>query len=236
MLIRRIRSNIAQLGWLDGTLFMLGRVLQLASGGRARLYRYYLVAQPVAPLPAPCRPAPGHTLRLARGLEAPLQTLPRPEGVLARRIANGDRCIIALKDGELAGCLWMARNGYEEDEVRCRYQFAVPACSSWDYDVHVEPRYRLGRTFSRLWDYANRQLAAEGVRWSFSRISAFNPGSLRAHARLGARCLFSATFLCIGPLQLTLAGARPYVHLALRRSTRPILNLAPPPEREPSLP
>ena len=44
-----------------------------------------------------------------------------------------------------------------------------------------------------LWGKANQHLRNEGVEWSFSRISAFNPGSLHAHSKLGIRILFSAS-------------------------------------------
>jgi hypothetical protein len=97
--------------------------------------------------------------------------------------------------------------------------------------VYVEPEFRAGRSFACLWEAANAHLAAHGIRWSLSRISAFNPGSLAAHRRLGIRKLRSASFLCLGGKQLALFGRPPFIHLSLNEGSRPLLRLQPPRDR-----
>jgi hypothetical protein len=82
----------------------------------------------------------------------------------------------------MAGWLWLLRHGCEEDEARARYALASSQ-SSWDLDVWVAPGQRGSLVFARLWEEANAVLHAQGVRWSCSRISRFNPASLAAHAR-----------------------------------------------------
>lgn len=223
-----IRDSFRQLGGWNASLYLADRLLRAASGNRVRLIRYLLVAQPVPALPMdsvrPSSTSPVHEVGSGHPM---VERFPRPSEVIAWRFASGAVCYVAEVRGRFAGFLWLAFGGYDEDEVRCRYEFVDPASSVWDYDVYVEPEFRLGRTFVRLWDTANRRLAAEGVRWSFSRISAFNASSLAAHRRMGIRTLFSATFVCLGPLQLMLAGAAPFVHLGWSRRSRPVLRLHP---------
>lgn len=231
----RIAETLRQLGWGNGLLYLGSRVLERLSAGRARIVRYYLVAQPVPRRPEPsCRPSARDPIAFVEAADPLAGSFPRPPQVIARRFRDGDRCLMARSGDRFTGFLWLARGAYEEDEVRCRYELVDPATCVWDYDVYVEPEFRVGRTFARLWDAANRHLADGGVRWSFSRISAFNPGSLQAHGRMGLERLFSATFLCLGSVQIALIGAAPYLHLSLSPRSRPTLQLAPPahPERQ----
>lgn len=227
MPFERIRNTYKQLGAFDGSLYYLSLLLDKGSRGHARLVRYYLVAQPVHG-EAACRPsAKNPVLELAPD-DPLIPHFPRPPAVIARRMEDKAQCFVARAGDEFAGFLWLAYGAYDEDEVRCRYELTDPATCVWDYDVHVEPRHRIGRTFARLWDAANTHLHARGIRWSMSRISAFNPTSLAAHGRLGIEKLYSATFLRLGPLQLGFIGAAPWFHVSLADSARPTVRLAPP--------
>jgi len=228
-MINRIKNTIAQLGLLDGLLYIAAQALSKLSAGRIRLVRYYLVAQPVpTDVEATIRPSDKNTVALALPGDPLVAVFPRPPEVISKRFQDGHQCFVARSGTDFSGFLWLARNAYDEDEVRCRYELGLPAESSWDFDVYVEPRFRIGRTFARLWQTANQHLAGEGVKWSFSRISGFNPGSLLAHGRLGIHRLFSATFVCIGPVQITVVGASPYFHCAFSTGSRPTLRLIPP--------
>jgi hypothetical protein len=227
MPLKRITDNVRQLGWTNGLLYLAHRALSALSGGRARIVRYYLVAQPVLERsPNNLRPSAGNPVTFVSPDDPLTASFPRPPGVIARRFANNDLCIAARSGERFAGFLWIARGRYAEDEVRCLYHLADARSSAWDYDVYVEPDFRIGRTFARLWDKANQYLRSEGVEWSFSRISAFNPGSLQAHGKLGIRVLFSASFLCLGPMQVMIAGYRPYVHVSLSARSGPTLQLS----------
>lgn len=228
---RTINENIQQLGWIDGVLFMLARLLNIISRGRIRLVRYYLVAQPIrpeSPDAPPRAPSAESTIQFCDRDAPEVQQFPRPAHVIAQRFAKGHRCLRSTHRSRFSGYIWLARDYYDEDEVRCRYRLADPASSVWDYDVYVAPEFRIGRTFARLWQHASRTLAQEGVKWSFSRISAFNAESLRAHARLGATPVSSVTFIQIGPVQLTITGHFPYIHIGFTASALPELTLLPP--------
>ena len=217
------------LGAWNGMLYLLHRLLVRVSGGAMQIVRYYLVAQPV-PESAAGDPPPSGTTSIVEVREGDelVQTFPRPAEVIARRFRDGAVCLAAIAGRGFAGFIWLASGHYDEDEVHCRYVLVDEARSAWDYDVFVLPEYRLSRVFMRLWEAANRRLAGRGVRWSYSRISAFNPGSIRSHRGLGARRLHSATFLCVGSLQLGFFSLAPFVHLWWPGRTPPVLRLRPP--------
>jgi hypothetical protein len=200
-----LRSTVKELGWADGLLFIAGQMLQRLSGGRVRIVKYYLFAQPIgAPGTKPLRPDAATQLIDVPASHPLVPGFPRPAPIIAQRYARGGHCTAAMVRDEFAGFIWIQRGRYEEDEVRCTYVLEAPAVSVWDYDVYVEPKYRIGRTMARLWAHVDAALAAEGVRWSFSRISAFNAVSLASHARLGVVRCGQATFLCIGRWQCAL--------------------------------
>ena len=225
----RIRATLRSLGVLNGWLYLLSRVLARASFGAVRLVRYLIVAQPIgnAALRA-LRPDAATIIETIEPSHPMVAAFPRPCAVIRQRFANGATCFIATVRNTFAGFAWFQRESYDEDEVRCRYRLVEPRCSVWDFDVYVEPNFRLGRTLARLWQVADAQLAQQGVIWSFSRISAFNAESLASHARLGIVDCAHATFLCIGPLQLALLSMRPFVHLSFSAGRQPVLSLAPP--------
>ena len=222
-----LKLTARQLGVADALLYYLSQAMRRLSGQRARIVRYHIVAQPVRAV-AVARPAAGSAaVRQLLAGDPALAALPRAPAVLEARFANGDVCLAIFAKGTLAGFLWLAFGGYEEDEVRCRYQLPDPHLG-WDYDVHIEPAYRMSRSLARLWDAANERLAARGVRWSLSRISAFNPASLAAHARLGARPMQSITFVCLGPLELAVASGGRVLTMSITPATRPVLRLQAP--------
>lgn len=210
-------------------MYLAGQVLRRASGDRVRIVKYWLTAQPIGQAgAAPLRPDPSTQLLRVHEGEALAASFPRPPEILARRWAAGAECTTALVKQQFAGFIWIQRGRYDEDEVRCTYVLADPARSVWDYDVYVEPKYRIGRTMARLWGHVDAALAAEGVRWSFSRISAFNAASLASHARLGIVKCGSVAFLCIGRWQLAWLPQAPYVHFSTGERRVPAVHLVPP--------
>ncbi len=219
--LNSISSTFRQLGALNGFLYLLARVLNCCSA-RCNLLKYYLVAQPVAEA-ARLSGARGNSIvvrMLERGDPA-LTQMQRPPTTLEQRFSQGSICLGAFKGAELAGYLWLHFSAYPEDEVRCRFEPTPTHATAWDFDVFVAPKHRLGYTFPRLWDEADARLRARGVRWSMSRISAFNPASLTAHARMGLKTLGTALYLVVFRMQLTLATLPPYLHLSLTAQSCP---------------
>lgn len=224
----RIRNVYRDFGFSEGTLYLAANALARITGGRARIIRYHLVAQPVPTSSNDLLRANGKTVvrHIAKN-DPVVASFPRPPEVIAQRFASGATCLVAEVGGRFAGFLWLAHNAYEEDEVRCRYELIPSDLCAWDYDVYVEPDFRVGRTFSRLWDAANVHLADHGVHWSLSRISAFNANSLAVHRRLGIRRVGNATFIVLGRWQISLLGQSPFIHFS-GGPRRPILRLSPP--------
>lgn len=225
--IRAVLARARELGWFDAALLGTKRLVERITGGGARLIKYRLVAQPVATAPRLSgRRGRSIVVRpVTPGEISLLAAFPRPPSVLNARFHQGAECLVAFSGDEPIGFLWFTLGDYDEDEVRCRYKMAPPRATAWDFDVFVVAEHRLGPAFLRLWDAADASMTARGVRWTFSRIDAFNETSLRAHARLGARRVGWASFLVLGPVQLTVASMRPWVHLGWGRGSCPVLEL-----------
>lgn len=202
----------------------LHRHLSSMSRGRAGLHLYRLVAQPVPD--EPLLP-PGRGQRIAvrpiTAEESEALTFPRPRSVIRQRFRDGGQCLGAFRDDRLIGFLWLHWGTYQEDEVRCLFRPEPADTTAWDYDVWVDPAFRFSPAFAKLWDEAFTRLRSAGVTWTMSRVAAGNAGSLGAHGRLKARAVGSALFVRAGPLQLTVATARPWLHLAAGRRRQPTL-------------
>ncbi|WP_265941697.1 GNAT family N-acetyltransferase [Dechloromonas sp. A34] len=228
-MLKPFKSAISSLGVANGILYLFGRAMQALSKGRCYLIRYYLVAQPVPnPFVPVCRPSESDKIVEASSHDSLVEHFPRPDFVIRERFAKGHVCLAATHKNVFSGFLWFARGSYDEDEVHCRFLLAEPATTAWDFDVHVEPRFRLGRTFARLWDGANERYSASGIKWSISRISAFNQQSLQSHGRMGIRRLHTLTFFCLGKLQVGFMSCNPYLSLAWREKNRPTVTIYPP--------
>lgn len=222
---KKISTVFHDLGFFDGCCYLFDRVLCRVSTGRIRIFRYNIVVQPVMERPF-CPLSKGRNILVREAFPGDKLEGCFPVGreVLTERYAQGGRCLIAEKNGDFVGYLWFIKGRYVEDEVRVIFRLPDKKCV-WDFDVYIEPKYRIGFAFLRLWDELYNNLNREGVGYSYSRISAFNSVSRNAHKRLGTQILCHASFIKIGDVQLMFAGASPYVNVSLARSSTPILQL-----------
>ncbi|MBK1696017.1 GNAT family N-acetyltransferase [Rhodovibrio salinarum] len=205
----RVVATVCALGAWSTLLYVLHRVCARLPVAIS-VYSYRLVAQPVAATPRlPARRAARFTSRLLQPGDPALKALPSDRAVVKRRFAQGAECLALYRDDTLVGTLWFVVGAYLEDEVRCRFVPLPSGRCSWDFDVYVDPAFRMTGAFAALWDAADAELARRGVVASLSRISAFNPASLRGHASLGAVPVGRADFLCLGPLQVMRASCAP---------------------------
>ena len=219
--LKNIRNTFRELGRLNGFLYLIARVLNRCNR-RCNLYKYYLVAQPVSSTPRLSGQRGKSVVVQQVGRDHPaLQQLDRPVNTLEQRFAQGSICLGAFKDTELLGYIWLHFSAYPEDEVRSCFQPEPSGATAWDFDIFIAPKHRLGYTFARLWDEADALLRARGVRWSLSRISAFNPASLTSHARMGLQPAGSVIYVVLFRYQFMLATVRPYLHIALTASSYP---------------
>jgi len=218
-------------------LYWLGRLLNKLALGHGKLQIYLFCAQPIGRGAFDAMRDDTNTVVQSVLSGSPLVAhFPRPSEVIAQRFARGTICYAATVKGEFAGHIWLAKSFYDEDEVRCRYTLPTDQKSVWDYDVYIEPRYRLGRALGRLWKGVDAALGTQGVRWTVSRISLFNAASIQTHERLGAVHLATGVFLVLGPMQLSLFSKAPYLHFGARAVQRPSIALQPPKNLPPTGP
>lgn len=213
----RFRSTIAELGLATGLMYLTAllfrRFLPLFS-----VEKYYVVAQPVAKKPLlPERRGQKISVHLIKSDHPILADLPRSREELARRFAGGAVCFLAMREEQIIGYLWVTQSPYREPLHRAEFDPRPSGQIAWDFDMWIQPDERLGLAFARMWDQCNSFLRERGVSWTCSRVSAFNPASLRAHARMGMRVMHTLTYLTAGSVELLVADVAPFLALSVRR-------------------
>jgi len=206
-----LRTRLAQDGSAVFALRAAAWIAARATRGRVRVLPYHFYAQPVPPRAQPAREG-SVTVERADAAHDLVGAFPRPPAVIAARFDSGAQCLVARKGERFVGFLWLKPQEYVEDEVRCIYTLQPPDRTAWDFDVYVDPQFRLSKAFVRLWDTAHATLRREGRTWTMSRIVVFNRESIRAHARLGAVRVCSALFLAGRRWQVSFFTVRPYLH------------------------
>ena len=222
--MKKIINLFKQLGYVDGFLYSLNTLFQYLSIKKMRTIKYYIYSQPVphAALLPKNRGKDIHIEQVYANDEI-TSKFPRPRDVIMNRFNQGALCFVAYKNNTFAGFLWLIKNKYVEDEVKCNY-FPLPARNSvWDFDVYISPEQRISFVFIKLWDYANSYMRANGITTSMSRISAFNISSIKSHGRLGAKRIGQLTFFCLGSLQILFASKAPYIFLTIGNKFIPSL-------------
>lgn len=223
----RLCQAIRELGWFTTVCYAASVFAERWTGGYCAVFKYDLLAQAVAPARAHRTGARTITVRDVAHDEAAPALLLRATPVIRRRYGQGAECLAAFRGDELLGFMWYVCGPYDEDEVRARF-VPIGAHGAWDFDIEILPPHRMGMAFARLWEAANARLHARGVRWSYSRISAFNVASRLAHQRAGAVRIGRALFVRTGRWQWTIATTTPYMHLSRDGRSRPHFTLAPP--------
>lgn len=201
-------------GWLS---YATDRLVGRLSAGQVRLWAFRFYAQPVPDQPILAQPR-NRSLdvrQVAAGEIAP-SDFGRPAGAVEQRFSNGSACIAALDGDELAGFMWLHFGRLEERLVACDFQALPEGEACWDYDFEIMPRYRLGRTFARLWDEAYRLLRRRGIQASVCWIALSNRSSQRAQERMGALRVGWLIVLDAWDYKLAVQPAWPFVRFATR--------------------
>ena len=224
-IISRLQSTFTSLGWNNGLWYLLGQTLQRMHP-RWHIYKYCLVAQPVAAQARLAgRQGASIDVRMLAENDPAILAMGRPAHVIAQRFQQGCVCLGAFKADELVGYLWLQLGPYMEDEVRCRFIPQPAAQAAWDFDIFVHPKQRIGFAFAKLWDAADVLLRARGIRWTLSRISAFNTASLAAHKKLGLKSVGESVYVVLGNVQITVSNLSPFVHVSLTPARFPTLRV-----------
>lgn len=210
-----IWSDIRHMGFVGWAAYALDRALQRTTGGSIRfnVIHFYFQPSDSADLPAA---KPSDSMRV--GPIAPCQADPgaferRPE-VIAERFRSGSTCIAALKGEELLGFMWLQFGSMYAPDLRLKLDIGNRADLAWDYDMFIQPKYRLGKVFGRLWAGANEELRKRGCIGTLSGVLIENGGSARAHVRLGARRIGWLAMICIGRTRINISSLRPWISLS----------------------
>ena len=208
---QHIHLLVRELGASTALFYLLDRLLRRISS-QCGFYYYLFVAQPLADRPRlPPTRGKAFTFRLVQAPEPVLDSLGRPTAVIHQRFAQGAQCLLASKNDVLVGCIWFVRGAYAEDEVRVDYLLPQDGCCVWDFDVFVTESERLGFLFAKQWDAFDALLKPQGIRYTVSRINAFNQRSMASHRSLGAQDCGRALFLRLGQFQGMLSNQRPFI-------------------------
>lgn len=220
-------DDIRRIGWIGWLAYAADRGLAAISAGRVRLTSLWFYAQPVKQIPAvERRESDRIEIRVVTEHEIPESAFGRPPGAVAERFAHGSICIAATNGTELAGFMWLEFDHLRERLVRCDFVPAPRGKACWDFDLFVAPRYRLGRTFGRLWSHARAYLGERGIETTLSWIAFDNVASRRAHERMGARRVGWALVLGAWKLQIVVASDRPFVDVRYGQARRTRLVVA----------
>lgn len=203
---------MGSLGWL---FYATDRAVGRLSGGRIGILalRFYLQPLPKERLVAvqendPVRVGPISPAALD------LSAFGRPIDAIQERFEAGSICIAARREDELLGFMWLQEGTLKERLVRCHMRVEPFSRAVWDYDFFIQPRYRLGRLFGRLWDAASASLRDQGVEATISWIRLENRASEQAHTRLGARRIGWTFFLNAFGRQAMITSFAPYLAYA----------------------
>jgi hypothetical protein len=211
-LINKVKALVHELGIGTSVLYLFDKMLRRIPGWGICDYRFFAQNLSDCPRLAVGRSKKYELYWLSKP-EPQLTDLGRPVSVILDRFSQGAQCLIAMRDGRLAGCIWYVRNEYIEDEVRV--DFVLPDKRLvWDFDVYIAHSDRLGFLFARMWDVFDAKVRSEGAVITLSRINGFNSRSINSHLRLGAQIVGRALFFQFGRLQLMVASQSPYLHLA----------------------
>ncbi len=212
----KFKQLTREMGTTDALFYIAKRIITLLSFSRCRLIRYLIVAQPVPDKPIlPSRRGAKIKVKEVRLGDPLIEAFPVPLSVTEERYSQGARCLVALENECFVGYLWFIADKYVEDEVRLHYILPESPLSVWDFDVYVCPKFRMSFVFLRLWDEAFSIFRTENIKYSYSRISAFNPASRASHKRLGAHPLFYINCFTVGSLQLTFSRRTPLLDISL---------------------
>ena len=220
--LQRIQRLVRELGVSTTFLYLVDRLLRRVSGHCGFNY-YIFMAQPLAERPR-LPPARGRAFRfrLLKGHDAILDGLERPDNAIPQRFSQGAQCLLATKgDGDtVVGCIWFVRRVYAEDEVDVDYLLPEDDSCVWDFDVYVAASERLGFLFAKQWDTFDALLRPQGVRYTVSRINAFNRRSMSSHRSMGAQDFGWVLILKLGWFQWMVSNQSPFMAFGGRPKMR----------------
>lgn len=223
----RLTDSFNTFGFRDGALYLVHRLLQRVSSS-CGLFVYDVTAQSVTAKPL----LPERWARNLRCAEIPLghpdiAAMPAREDIKVQRFAQGAICLGVYRGDQLLGYIWYCFGGYDEDEVRFRYELTDRRRTVFDFDLYILPEHRMGIGFAAVLHFANQYLRSKGVDYSFSRLTRFNLASRRSHSHVGLATVASTYCLQLGPLEMAVSSISPHFAMTSSKSRRISFKLSP---------
>ncbi len=212
------KKSFAQIGKSATFYYLMDKFLRKTKIGS--VYPYYFLAQPLKDNGTKVRLSKNYLVRKIEPNDTELLKI-LPQSICDYRFKQNAVCVGAFKAGRLTALLWFTPRLFHEDEVRADFMPPQKAC--WDFGVHVEPEFRMTRVFSSLWGASTHIMQGMGFDTSLSRISAFNPNSLKSHTRMGAKLLAKAVFINIGSVQICLSNIKPRIDISFSKKSRVVI-------------
>jgi len=100
------------------------------------------------------------------------------------RLAEGDRCIVALVDGRVVGYEWFSDNPVHR-ETAWGYPITIPGGYIYAYDAYIDPAYRNTGIWLRFKSHLAEWMTGCGKRGVLTFVDYGNWPSLRTHLRFG---------------------------------------------------
>ena len=219
-MFENLQKIFEEFGLAAGSIYCADRLCRRLSP-RLRLYYYELMMQPTnkKPLLSNAMSRAYVAKEILPG-QSEIELMPVRAEVISLRFKQHARCLGLYKKEQLVGYVWLRMGHYIEDEVRCDFELLPKEQSSFDFDLYIFPKYRMGPAFAALWDAISLFLREQGIEQSFSRMTRFNTASRRAHLRMGSVRIGRAIFLHAFGLQLMMATVPKYLHGSLNRAGR----------------
>jgi GNAT superfamily N-acetyltransferase len=130
-----------------------------------------------------------------------------PPEEAARRLARGERCFAARRDGDLVAMRWLSTE--RADVEYLGLSFSLGPGLAYAYDGFTDPRAR-GSGFGTLSGaHMGEQLRSEGYRAVLSTMLPENEAARHHLVRLGARPVGTVGCLRLGPVRVPLRRLPP---------------------------
>jgi hypothetical protein len=226
-LIARFHDCLRRFGPADCLLHCMARAAHVVSRGVVTIRRYYLFSQPLAAI----RPGASHrgasiAVRRVAPTDPAIARMPRPAAELAGRFAAGSECLLAEREGNMVGFLWLHFGAYEDPEAGVYFVPSPSGSTAWDFDVFVAPEHRASYAFLRLWSEAASWLRSREIAHSVSLVWYNNDSSIRSHQRLGAFVVGSGLQIRLGRWTLHVADRAPRIWLLRPGVPRPAFEVS----------
>lgn len=226
-MLERMLDPFKEFGLFGGFLYSADRILGKLSPS-LRLYYHYWFVQPIAEKPLlPEKYLADTTVRQIEQGDPLLERMPVPPEMLRFRFKQDAVCLALFVKEEFAGYIWFAFGRYDEDEARCTFVLLPESQSVFDFDLYLFPKYRAGIAFLALWDYASKYLRDRGIRYSYSRMTAYKLNSAKSHSHLGMKRIGVAVVLRMWALEIIFASRSPYIYVSLKDVSRLPITLTP---------